>query len=419
MPYPIRIHNLLAVCLVLVLTIPQATATPSIVAPLQAGKLAEAEKILTDHLEAENTDDLARFQLGTVQLLRAAEKLAQDGARYGTLSNMIAIPFVRLGGFGDRNANPEPVTYQDIRTMIADFQKAVAQAEDTLAPIQADDLYWELDFGQVALDLDGDGDRELSERLDALFRRVARQPSRSGQKQPIVVGLDSADVAWLRGYCHVLQALADMTLAYDHERLFELTAHAFFANAQTDYTRKQDAKIKHSQRKSRQFWGGMEEIADLIAAIHLLDFKLIEPGRMESAREHLLATIELSRRNWELIALESDNRNEWIPGPGQKSVIPNMQAGPEQVDAWHNFLSEAEAILQGEKLVPFWRSGFEGGVNVRRMFTEPRDFDLILWMHGSAALPYLEHGEQTEPDFWQEMQRTFRGRFLGFALWTN
>ncbi len=403
----------------------QAQAAPEIADLLAGGKFGEAEELLSDHLGSSPNDDVARFQLGTVQLFRAVEQLAQEGARYGVLSNALAVPFVRIGGFGESRDEPEPVTYQDVRAMIGRFHTGVAAAEKTLAAVESDELDWRLDFSQVAFDLNGDGDRKPAERLDSLFRMVAgmrrplRRPPVETIPEPIVVDFDAADVYWLRGYCHVLQALADMTLAYDHDRLFELTAHAFFANPQTDYVRKQDGRIKHSQNTSRQFWGGWEGIADLIAAIHLMDFKLIEPRRMESAREHLLEVIELSRQSWKLIDQETDNRNEWIPGAGQKSVIPGLQAGPDQIDAWREFLDEAEQLLNGDKLLPFWRSGFTEGVNLRLMFEDPRDFDLLLWIQGTAALPYLEEGEQTDPRFWRQLQRTFRGQFPGFALWTN
>lgn len=416
--------RILAICAMTLLLF-AVSAAPTFARPaidqfLADGKLDEAQQALNSHLTNSPNDDLARFQLGTVQLLRAAEQLAQDGARYGALSNAMALPFVRLGGFGGPRANPEPVTYQDVRAMIARFQKRVASAEKMLASIDAEELDWQLDFSQVSLDLNGDGERKVTEKLDNLFRLVSRNQRRGDAAEPIIVDFDAADVVWLRGYCHVLQALADMTLAYDHDRLFELTAHAFFANPQTDYVRQQDDDaLKHSEQTARQFWGGWESIADLIAAIHLMDFKLIEPRRMQSAHEHLLTVIELSRRNWELINQETDDRNEWIPGAGQTSVIPRLRVGPEQIEAWQQFLDEAEALLNGDKLAPFWRSGFRGGVNIKQMFNDPRDFDLILWIQGSAALPYLEDGEQTDPLFWRQLQRTFRGQFLGFALWTN
>ena len=55
----------------------------------------------------------------------------------------------------------------------------------------------------------------------------------------------------------------------------------------------------------------------------------------------------------------------------------------------------------------------------RRVFTEPREFDLILWIQGTAAAPYLERGERTTPEVWDRLRRVFGGEFIGFALWFN
>jgi len=390
-------------------------AAPSIDDQLQAGQLSEAEEALADHLATVSEDDLARFQLGFVQLLQAIEQLAQDGARYGTLSRSMMLPFIRVGGFVADDQSVEPVEYEDIRQMIARFQKAVAHAEETLAPISSTDLYWPLDMNKVSLDLNGDGEHKVSERLENLFRIVAGRGA-AANPGPIRVGLDSADVYWLRGYCHVLMALADMTLAYDHQRLFDLTAHVFFADPQTKFARQRDPDLLKSQRRQNNSW---DDIYDLIAAIHLFDFKLHEPRRLADAHQHLLKMVELSRRNWELINEETDNRNELIPNANQKSIIPGLTVDAQRLEAWQQFLNEAEAILQGEKLLPFWRKGFDEGINLKRVFTDPRDFDLVLWVQGTAALPYLERGDQTAPETWREFQRIFRGNFVGFAMWVN
>ena len=82
-------------------------------------------------------------------------------------------------------------------------------------------------------------------------------------------------------------------------------------------------------------------------------------------------------------------------------------------------LDELEAILQGEKLAPFWRDAGGKGVNIKRMFTEPRTFDLVLWVQGTAAGPYLEEGKVTDQAFWNRIQRGFGGQFFWFALWVN
>ena len=89
------------------------------------------------------------------------------------------------------------------------------------------------------------------------------------------------------------------------------------------------------------------------------------------------------------------------------------------VAGWHDFLNEAEALLLGEKLVPFWRGDGAKGVNLKRAFDEPRTFDLVLWIQGTAAQPYLEDGQLTTKETWVRLQGVFRGEFIGFALWLN
>ncbi len=71
---------------------------------------------------------------------------------------------------------------------------------------------------------------------------------------------------------------------------------------------------------------------------------------------------------------------------------------------WQEFLGEAERILAGKKLLPFWRGDAKRGINLRRVFTEPRTLDLVLWIQGTAALPYLEAGEISTPEVWAPLR---------------
>jgi hypothetical protein len=391
-----------------------AAERPDIAEQLESGRLAEAEQLLTKYLSGNAEDDLARFQLGTVQFLRAAEQLAQDGARYGALDRTMMLPFIRIGGLVSGGPDPERVSYQDVRAMIERFQQGVSQAEATLAAIDDPQLLWDLDLADVRLDLNDDGTASNRETLEVLFRLVGNRTQPRPTPEGVLVGFDSADVYWLRGYCHVLMAMADMILAYDHEELFETTAHAVFADPETKFASLRN-EVTDKERQQRAW----DDFPDLIAVIHLMDFKLLEPERLAEAQRHLLKMIELSRRSWELVGAETDNHREWIPGANQQSVIGGLAMTRERIDAWHRFLAEAEAVLNGEKLLPFWRSGFEEGVNLAKVFKEPRDFDLVLWVQGTAALPYLEQGETSSPETWQEFQRVFRGEFFGFAAWIN
>ena len=423
-----KVRLVLACLLLSVAFIPAGAVgaeTPDISELLDAGQFARAEELLNEHLGAESGDDLARLKLGAVQLLSAAERLVQDGYRYGTMTRTWAIPFLRVGGMGGRNKDAEQVHYGDVRRMIADFQKSVAKAEKTLSEIEATDLFWQVDFHKIRLDMNGDDQVTEDERLSELFLKLSSQrglfrsrPLREQSISSLMVGMDSADVYWLRGYCHALMALADVVLAYDHERLFEVTAHAVYADPDTEFMRRWQDGQEEGSKKSRA-GGFLGDISDAIAIIHLMDFKLIEPLRMRDAREHLLKMVELSRRNWELVNKETDNRFELVPNPQQQSIIPGLMVTQQRSDAWQRFLDEAEDILNGKTLIPFWRNGFEEGLNLKRVFTDPRDFDLVLWVQGSAAFPYLEQGKITDRRLWVEFRRIFQGNFLGFAVRVN
>jgi hypothetical protein len=391
-----------------------AAERPDIGPQLSAGKPAEAEQALVEYLAPGVDDDLARFQLGTVRVVRAVERLSQDGARYGTLNRTMMIPFVRVGGFAEAGRQAKPVSYDDVRQMIDRFQKEIIKAERVLTGIEDEKLEWMLNLDDVRLDMNGDGEAGQRETLGTLFRMAANRGRSEQPAQDLTVGFDSADVYWLRGYCHLLAALADMILAYDHSRLFEVTAHAFFARPQTEFAARHERPQKDA---NREIW---DDFPDLIAAIHLMNFQRREPARLAAAQEHLLQMVDMSRKSWGLIGAETDNNREWIPGANQQSVIAGMAMNEQRIDTWHKFLDEAEEVLRGQKLIPFWRRGFDEGVNLHNVFREPpRDFDLILWVQGSAALPYLEHGEKTSPETWSEFQRVFRGEFIGFAAWIN
>lgn len=393
----------------------QAQERPAIDQQLNDGKLQAAADALTEHLDNSPDDDLARFQLGTVQFLQAIERLSQTGVRYGARTQAGWIPFLRVGAAAGNKEDAQVVRYEDLRAMIERFQSDVQTAEQTLAQVDDDDLHWDLNFDRVAMDADGDGRIADSERLDVTFRVLMNRRQQNDRGRPMVVGFDSADVYWMRGYCHAVMAMADVVLAYDQQDLFERTAHAFFANPDTEFANER-GEVEPLHRRGIF---NTEDLSDFVAAVHLLNFKLREPARLRDARDHLLTMTDLSRASWKLIQAEDDNHLEWIPGADQQSVITNLNVSAARIEAWHTFLDEAEAILNGEKLVPFWRRGFEGGVNINRVLTDPRDLDVVLWVQGTAALPYLERGELSSKRSWGQLQRVFRGDFLGFALWVN
>jgi hypothetical protein len=89
------------------------------------------------------------------------------------------------------------------------------------------------------------------------------------------------------------------------------------------------------------------------------------------------------------------------------------------IDGWKEFLDEFESILNGNKLVPHWRFKDGRGINIKRVFHDPQPFDLVLWLQGSAAIPYLEEGNLSSRETWTRITRVFQGNFIGFAIWVN
>jgi hypothetical protein len=50
---------------------------------------------------------------------------------------------------------------------------------------------------------------------------------------------------------------------------------------------------------------------------------------------------------------------------------------------------------------------------------EPREFDLVLWATGYAAVPYLEDGPTLSTTEWRAWNRAFHENFLGYAFYFN
>jgi len=412
----------------------QSRTTEPLVQPyFQSGKLAEGDAALTEHLKANPGDDQARFGLGTLQFLRAVERLMQSLYTYGLRSgeNELTedLPFARLPT--PPNANPKTMTYDALREIAATWIADLARAEAMLAQVKSTDVKLPIKFGLVRLDFNGDGTAADEETLWKIFMRVQGggrgeivdddapagagvrgEPDVAAKAQQFVIAFDAGDVQWLRGYCHLLSALAEIALAHDSRELFNATAHLFFQKVQTPFPYLAEG------RKVADMGMGFD-IADAIAFIHLIRFPVTEPKRMSAARDHLHAMLRQSRESWKLIQAETDDDREWLPNAKQATVVPNVRVTQEMIDGWLRFVDEGEALLEGKRLAPFWRGTGNRGVNLRRVFTEPTQLDLVLWIQGSAAAPYIEDGELTRPDVWRNLVQVFGGNMFGFAAWFN
>ncbi len=388
---------------------------------LSQGKLADAEKYF-DQIAAQDTaDSEARVALGVTQFLQAIEGLGQANYRFGLINQHAGnLPLARMPV--PLNDKPEQISYDKLRTVVSEFSVKLATAEQSLAAAKTAAVQIPLYIGRVRLDLDGNGEFSDEETLWKVFAAINTAVEQK-EGEEFFVGVDGADVHWLRGYCHFLMAFCDVVLAYDERELFERCAQLIFPKIDSPYLAAQDGIGDPDE-----FPPSM--ILDGIAAIHLVNFKLIDKDRMISAHRHLLAMIEQSRLCWERAQTEMDDDHEWIPNEKQTGVL-EVHVSRDVITGWHKVLDELEDILQGERLIPYWRKYFKSifsspefpakgtGINLNKVFLEPCDFDLVLTIQGTNVEPYLAEGSLSTPEAWTEMTQVFQGQFFGFAIWFN
>ena len=388
---------------------------------LSGGKLSDSEQHFSKTCKATPKDDQARLALGLTQFLQAIEGLGQANYRYGLISKHAnLIPLARLPV--PMNDKPEQISYETLRGIVKDFESRIKEAEASLAEVDTTEVRLDFFIGRARLDLDGNKILAEEETLWKVFSAINTGVN-AEQGTGFFVGLDGADVHWLRGYCHVLMAMCDVFMAHDEHELFERCGHLLFINVDSPYLVSQDAAGDINDFD-------MPAIFDIVAAFHLINFPMIDRDRMKSAHAHLLAMVAQSRLTWSRANAETDNDHEWMPNPDQDSVM-QMRVPREMITGWSSVLDELEAILEGKKLVPYWREYYHNifdrpeipehgrGINLKKVFHEPRDFDLVLMIQGTNAEPFLEAGDLSTPEAWDRLTRVFRGQFFGFAVWFN
>ena len=394
-------------------------AQPLVEPYLMSGQLTEGEAALLKHLEANPKDDQARFGLGVLQFLQGVEHLGKSLSQFQLQKNsqfLMDLPFLRFPVKASSEA--KEVELKDIHAMLDEISKFMDKSEKTLAQIVSDDVELPLRIFQINLDYDGDG---VLDAKDENFNRViARYVERKAKNQrETVVLFDRADVEWLLGYTHLIRTMTEMIQAYDQSELWEVSAHRFFKNAKIKSDFLLEEMAAENKKKTRSWWD-THFIIDAIAGVHNMRFPLKDASRVKKAEQHFRAGMAHSRKMWVLIEAEKDNRNEWLPSPEQESAITKTRITETRLETWKEFLDEAEAILDGEKLIPFWRGkNPRRGLNLKKFFDNPSDIDVVLWAHGIAASDYLEEGDISAPATWRRFQQVFNGDFFGFAAWIN
>ncbi len=377
------------------------------VAHLEAGTLAAGETELAALVQRDPGNDEARMGLGVVRFMAAVEHLSQGLYRYGMRSpQSFMMPVLRLPV--PENPNPQPITYADFRGLIQGFVTDIAAAEAALAEVRSGDARLPLDLAQVRYDADGDGTVGPDESLIAVIQHItAFGPD--DLPPTLTFAFDRADALWLRGYANVMMGFGEFVLAHDWHESFEASFFHFFPAMRSPF---RDALAPPSPDMYRE----AAPIADFISFFHIR-WPVAEPARMASVLAHFKSMVGLSRETWQAVLAETDDDREWLPGPNQESPFQSILIDEASVAAWQVVLDEMDAVLDGRKLVPHWR--FTKGFNLRKVFEEPRPFDLVLWITGPAALPYLEDGPISSSTDWERIVAAFGGNFGLFAIFVN
>ncbi len=416
-------HNRSLVVGVLCCLLASAThADPAVDAFTRDGAtLTKATQELGALVESGDADERTRFAHALATFFRSGERAAQRLYEYGAGQPIRSGSIMMFRGLmqAGHNPDPKPVTAADVRGIVSDWLDDLRAADELFdsVPIEGD---WKLrlDMARIPIDFNGDGvvaPREEPARVfSMLFRGGVNIPE---AQQSFVLGLDATDLHWLRAYNDVLMAAGEIMLAYDNQELFGRCGHLFFPKPQTPYP-------FLLQNKPLDRMGVDIDIGDILAFVGSLDFPLADDGRqrMATARQHLLNAIEHSRAMWKNARAETDDDREWLPAPHQSPAMRGVALGEPQVAMWLDLLDEAEALLEGKKLLRFWRGDGSQGIDIRKFFDEPRDFDVFYWVQGSAAAPYLVPvGDKpvTRDELWSDMQDTFGDDLFNSLFYIN
>lgn len=392
---------------------------------LYDGTLGQARGTILRQCDEYHSD--ACFAAGLLTLVEGVETVSQAFYRHGAITPGMPAAAMLLGvgpgmASGPANPDPEPLSYEQLHAVLADFVMALDTARGYFEKAgAAGDYVLTINPLKVRIDLDGNGTAEAHETLGALlgsvgnFADIPFVDAPSGKSKTKTadtsIGFDRADALWFAGYTQIVAAPIDLLLAHDFSGLFNAYLHRIFPKAGLPM---QDFATGGSLFMDAQSDG---DIADLIAAIHTLDFPVTDSARLAGVLERLKAITGFSRRNWEAILAETDDNRELVPSPRQTSIVPDMAVTQDVVDSWLATLDTLDRLFAGELLLPHWR--FKQGFDLKAYFTTATETDLVLLLTGSGALPFLRDGPVADAQSFAAANRSFGADWLNYAFWFN
>jgi hypothetical protein len=347
-----------------------------------------------------------RFALGGIRFLRAVEATFQTRYRTGMSDPTGTIPFLRL----DQGAAPDAsFAPGDVAALFTAAATGMATAREPLADLATGpEFALTIRLGDLWFDVNADATRTPDEDLMALlgpsllgWRWFDRDPATPAP----TITFDRADAAWLSAYTHLLEGLSEVILAYDPTDALTRAATA------------RDGMRAISPPYAEEFFVITPFVDAVWVMLDALD-QQPDAARLSKAQAHFLSMVADNRSFWAAVELETDNTAEWLPNDRQTSAL-GLTLPPGTGATWLSVLADGEALLKGEKLIPYWRLGDGAGVNLARMFTDPAPIDVKDWIQGTGALPYLEKGDTITPESWRQFEAMMGGDAMLMSLWLN
>ena len=364
---------------------------------------AEREGLTAAAAELKNyrRDPEAAFARGAVETLRSFEGILQ--ARYQNYTGRLPfVPGMSRAIAPNPNARFDPAF---IELAMEQALERLDSAERALEVATRSDLAVVIDIDDLWLDIDGDGVQSANEGLPIVLQGLGRRNSAFDGR----IRFDRADADWLKAWVHATSALAELVLSVDPTPGIERVVEG--------------RRALERMGVVRPSFAGPEQTLEIVASTLLALRGTPDARRTRAAHQHFVRAIAHNRAFWQKVELEEDNDREWLPNARQSSAF-GVPVSAEMAENWQGVLDEFEAIIEGELLLPYWRVQRQRdapaiGVNLKRVLTEPGDMDLVLWIQGAAAAPYLEEGRVTTAGAWRRFAQLAGGEAFLFALWLN
>jgi len=381
---------------------------------LAESSLAEAEAIL-EAQPVKSADD--QFTYGAVLFLRGIEKSLQFRWQHNMAIKDFDLPVLRLPV--PPNPDAQPFSPELITVLFENLRDDMAVSQAALDAVEGE-VSVKINLMALWFDINMNGARDNGEGLMefGISTMMSRRQARDMQAQidpALTVHFDTADVAWLNAYTHLLSGLSELVIAFDpteaitkvlssNQAMMDLRGNAQGRNIV-------DAFMGGN---AGEFGGWIDQFAMVYGALN--QQPIAENTR--AAHGHFLAMIEQNKVFWAAVAAETDNNLEWIPNATQTAAL-GFTLPEGAAESWQAILGDAEKMLKGELLVSYWRIAPSGGVNVKKLFENPPMVDIVDWFQGAGLLPYLERGPTLSARNFRQFERMLSGDTLLYALLFN